>query len=61
MTILENCTLAPILVRKIDRVEAEKIAMEYLARVKIPEQANKYPGSFLAASNNVWQSHAPCA
>ncbi|MBS8273583.1 amino acid ABC transporter ATP-binding protein [Thalassospira tepidiphila] len=44
MTILENCTLAPILVRKIDRVEAEKIAMEYLARVKIPEQANKYPG-----------------
>jgi len=44
MTILENCTLAPILVRKIDRVEAEKTAMEYLARVKIPEQANKYPG-----------------
>lgn len=44
MTILENCTLAPILVRKIDRVEAEKNAMEYLARVKIPEQANKYPG-----------------
>lgn len=44
MTILENCILAPILVRKIDRVEAEKNAMEYLARVKIPEQANKYPG-----------------
>tara|TARA_Y100000782_G_scaffold43333_1_gene48439 strand:- start:7449 stop:8159 length:711 start_codon:yes stop_codon:yes gene_type:complete len=44
MTILENCTLAPILVRKTDRVEAEKTAMEYLARVKIPEQANKYPG-----------------
>ncbi|RCK49839.1 hypothetical protein TH25_12515 [Thalassospira profundimaris] len=44
MTILENCILAPMLVRKIDRVEAEKTAMEYLARVKIPEQASKYPG-----------------
>jgi general L-amino acid transport system ATP-binding protein len=44
LTILENCTLAPIWVRKLPKKEAEEIAMHYLARVKIPEQANKYPG-----------------
>ena len=44
MTILENCTLAPILVRKQSREEAEATAMRYLERVKIPEQAHKYPG-----------------
>lgn len=44
LTILENCTLAPVWVRKLPRKEAEEIAMHYLARVKIPEQANKYPG-----------------
>lgn len=44
MTILENCTLAPILVRKQPKAEAEAVAMEYLAKVKIPEQAGKYPG-----------------
>ena len=44
LTILENCTLAPIWVRKTPRAEAEEIAMEYLNRVKIPEQADKYPG-----------------
>ena len=44
LTILENCTLAPIWVRKIPRKEAEEIAMHYLERVKIPDQANKYPG-----------------
>ena len=44
MTILENCTLAPIQVRKIPRKEAEAAAMRYLERVKIPEQARKYPG-----------------
>jgi len=44
MTVLENCTLAPILARKIDRNEAEKTAMRYLERVKIPDQAHKYPG-----------------
>ena len=41
---LENCTLAPIWVRKTPKAEAEDSAMEYLKRVKIPEQANKYPG-----------------
>lgn len=44
MTVLENCTLAPILVRKIPRAEAEATAMKYLEKVKIPEQAQKYPG-----------------
>ena len=44
LTILENCTLAPIWVRKQSRKEAEKVAMEYLERVRIPDQAHKYPG-----------------
>ena len=44
LTILENCTLAPIWVKKMPRKEAEELAMKYLTRVKIPEQANKYPG-----------------
>jgi general L-amino acid transport system ATP-binding protein len=44
LTILENCTLAPIWVRKVPKREAEDTAMEFLRKVKIPEQANKYPG-----------------
>src|SRR5947209_4198519 len=44
LTILENCTLAPIWVRKMPKAEAEELAMSYLRRVKIPEQARKYPG-----------------
>jgi general L-amino acid transport system ATP-binding protein len=44
LTVLENCTLAPINVRKLPKREAEEIARKYLARVKIPEQADKYPG-----------------
>ncbi|MEC9296088.1 MAG: amino acid ABC transporter ATP-binding protein [SAR324 cluster bacterium] len=44
LTVLENCTLAMIWVRKTPKAEAEKIAMEYLERVKIPEQAQKFPG-----------------
>jgi general L-amino acid transport system ATP-binding protein len=44
LTVLENCTLAPIWVRKLPKAEAEEIALHYLQRVKIPEQANKYPG-----------------
>ncbi|MEM1343133.1 MAG: amino acid ABC transporter ATP-binding protein [Pseudomonadota bacterium] len=44
LTILENCTLAPIWVRKTPKKEAEEAAMHYLTRVKIPEQAHKYPG-----------------
>jgi general L-amino acid transport system ATP-binding protein len=44
LTILENCTLAPIWVRKMPKKDAEEIAMHFLKRVKIPEQANKFPG-----------------
>ena len=44
LTALENLTLAMIWVRKTPKAEAEKVAMEYLERVKIPEQANKFPG-----------------
>ncbi|NNE84540.1 MAG: amino acid ABC transporter ATP-binding protein [Alphaproteobacteria bacterium] len=44
LTVLENCTLAPIWVRKTPKAEAEAIAMELLEKVKIPEQADKYPG-----------------
>ncbi len=44
LTVLENCTLAPIWVRKMPKDEAEEIAMGFLERVKIPEQASKFPG-----------------
>lgn len=44
LTSLENCALAPIWVRRMPRKEAEEIGMKYLERVKIPEQAYKYPG-----------------
>ena len=43
LTILQNCTLAPMRSRGISQEEAETIAMKYLTRVRIPEQANKYP------------------
>ncbi|WP_272007680.1 amino acid ABC transporter ATP-binding protein [Roseovarius sp. ZX-A-9] len=44
MTVLENCVLAPMLVRKWPRAKAEELAMQYLEKVKIPEQAEKFPG-----------------
>ena len=44
LTVLENLVLAPMWVRKISREEAEKTGMMYLERVKIPEQAQKFPG-----------------
>ncbi|WP_029619855.1 amino acid ABC transporter ATP-binding protein [Pseudorhizobium marinum] len=43
MTVLENCTLAPIKVRGVSRAEAEATARKFLERVRIPEQADKYP------------------
>jgi general L-amino acid transport system ATP-binding protein len=43
LTILQNCTLAPIWVRKLSRSQAEEEAMHYLTRVRIPDQAHKYP------------------
>src|SRR5215212_4289908 len=44
LTVLENCTLAPIWVRKMAKKDADERAMHFLRRVKIPEQALKYPG-----------------
>jgi general L-amino acid transport system ATP-binding protein len=44
LTVLENCTLAPVWVRRMPKKAAEEIARHYLARVRIPEQADKYPG-----------------
>lgn len=44
MTVLENCTLAPIWVRGVPKGEAEAMARGYLERVRIPDQADKYPG-----------------
>ena len=44
LSVLENCTLAPIWVRKMPKKDAEELAMEFLERVKIPEQAKKFPG-----------------
>jgi general L-amino acid transport system ATP-binding protein len=44
LTVMENCTLAPIHVAKMPRQQAEEVARKFLTRVKIPEQADKYPG-----------------
>ncbi|MDL5596271.1 amino acid ABC transporter ATP-binding protein [Bacillus subtilis] len=44
LTVLQNCTLAPMWVRKMPKRQAEEIAMHYLERVRIPEQAHKFPG-----------------
>ena len=43
LTVLENCTLAPIWVRKLPKKQADEIARHFLQRVRIPEQADKYP------------------
>jgi general L-amino acid transport system ATP-binding protein len=43
LTVLENCTLAPVWVRRMKRREAEELAMHFLRKVRIPEQADKYP------------------
>ncbi len=44
LSVLQNCTLALIWVRKMAKSQAEELAMEYLTRVRIPEQADKFPG-----------------
>jgi general L-amino acid transport system ATP-binding protein len=44
LTVMDNLCLAPVWVKKMPRAEAERVAMQYLTRVKIPEQAHKYPG-----------------
>ena len=68
LTVLENCTLALIWVRKMPKAEAEKLAMSLLERVKIPEQALKYPGQLsggqqqrVAIARSLWPcSRASC-
>ncbi|WP_454703038.1 amino acid ABC transporter ATP-binding protein [Agrobacterium burrii] len=44
LTVLENCTLAPTLVKKLSKATAKETAMRFLEKVKIPEQAHKFPG-----------------
>ena len=44
LSVVENCTVGPIWVRQIPKSQAEELAMDYLKRVKIPEQAHKFPG-----------------
>ena len=61
LTVLENLTLAPIWVRKQPKREAEEIAMGYLQRVKIPEQAGKYPASFPGDNSSASPSRARSA
>ena len=64
LTILENCTLAPIWVRKMPKKEAEEVAMHFLRKVKIPEQAHEVPGPALrrpaaARGDRALPVHAP--
>jgi general L-amino acid transport system ATP-binding protein len=61
LTVLENCTLAPIWVRKMPKAQAEAVAMKYLERVRIPEQAGKYPGQLSGASSSAWRLPGRCA
>jgi len=61
LTILENLTLGPIWVRKTPKKEAEKIAMYYLEKVRIAEQAHKFPGQLSVDSSNGWPLPAVCA
>ena len=61
LTILENCILAPMWVRKMPRKEAVDRAMYYLERVRIPEQANKYPGQLSGGQQQrVAIARSPC-
>jgi general L-amino acid transport system ATP-binding protein len=61
LTVLENLVLGPTWVLKRPRAEAEADAMKYLERVRIPEQARKFPASSRAASSSAWRSRARCA
>ena len=60
LTVLENCTLAPIKNLKMNKSKATELAMHYLERVQIPEQANKLPGHLQVVSSNVSQLQGPC-
>src|SRR5262245_11728742 len=61
LTALENCTLAPIWVRKMPKKQAEEVALHCLNRVKIPEKANKHPGQLSGGQQQrVTIAHALC-
>ena len=53
LTVLENCSLAPIWVRKKSKVEAEEMAMQLLEKVRIPDQADKYPGQLSGGQQQI--------
>jgi general L-amino acid transport system ATP-binding protein len=61
LSVLDNCTLAPIWARKQPRAEAEAKAMQLLQRVRIADQAHKYPARSRAASSSASRSRARCA
>jgi len=61
LTILENCTLAPIWVRKTPKREAEDTAMHFLTKVKIPNRPTSIPASFRGGSSSAWRSPGACA
>ena len=61
LTVLENRTLAPMLVKGVAQRDAERHAMQYLERVRIPQHAAKYPASFPAARSSAWPSRARSA
>ena len=61
LTILENCTLAPIWVRQMPKKDAEEIAMKYLETVRFQNKPINTPVNFQVVSSSVWPSPAPCA
>ena len=61
LTVLENCMLGPTKARGMSKTEARDRAMEYLNRVRIPEQAEKYPAQLSAGSSSGWPSPGRCA
>ena len=60
LTVLENLILAPMWVKKVPRKEAVDVAMYYLGRVKIPDQASKYPGQLSGGQQRVAIARALC-
>ena len=58
LTVLENLTLGPMWVLKQPRAQAEATAMKYLERVRIPDQAKKFPGQLSGGSSSAWRSRA---
>jgi len=61
LTVLENCTLAPIWVRRMPKKAAEELAMSYLARVKFPSRRKNIRRGCPAGNSSGWPSRGPCA